>query len=111
MDDSAEKRHTKTHSPVAEVAVTFLRALFSESDIILVRPIETWTEEGRKRSRVDYQNTCHLNRAGLSSAFPRLLKLAEKNFLNLFFGVCPRYGDKGRFDLAWQIRTVASSLG
>ena len=26
--------------------------------------------------------------------------------LNLFFGVCPRLGGKGRFDLAWQIRTV-----
>jgi hypothetical protein len=25
---------------------------------------------------------------------------------NLFFGVCPRVGDRGRFDLAWQIRTV-----
>jgi hypothetical protein len=24
----------------------------------------------------------------------------------LFFGVCPRAGGKGRFDLAWQIRTV-----
>jgi putative DNA primase/helicase len=24
----------------------------------------------------------------------------------LFFGVCPRFGNKGRFDLAWQIRTL-----
>jgi len=34
------------------------------------------------------------------------LKLPEQAFFNLFFGVRPRLGADGRFDLAWQIRTV-----
>ncbi|QDU44598.1 hypothetical protein Mal52_30830 [Symmachiella dynata] len=96
------------HGPAVEVGVTFLQTLFSESDTILFRPIETWVDSGRKRSRVDYHNTRY------RKAEPELLRLnllyllrraAESN-LNLFFGVCPRLGDDGRFDLAWQIRTV-----
>jgi hypothetical protein len=32
--------------------------------------------------------------------------MAEQEKANLFFGVCPRYGGKRLFDMAWQIRTV-----
>jgi hypothetical protein len=94
--------------PAVEVGVTFLRALFDESDTILFRPIESWIEEGRKRSRVDYRNTCYRRASTsiLQLCVAQLLKLAETEPVNLFFGVCPRLGDKGRFDLAWQIRTV-----
>lgn len=89
-------------------ATAFLTALFDQRDLVLFRPIETWTEAGRKRSRVDYRNTEY------RAAMPDLLrltmlqqlKLAEEQRLNLFFGVCPRLGNKGRFDLAWQIHTV-----
>ncbi|MCI0333568.1 MAG: RepB family DNA primase [Planctomycetes bacterium] len=42
----------------------------------------------------------------LHEVLSHLLKLSAEQRLNLFFGVCPRAGTKGRFDLAWQIRTV-----
>ncbi|MGE0769301.1 MAG: hypothetical protein AB7L90_22895 [Hyphomicrobiaceae bacterium] len=91
-----------------KIATEFLGALFVESDTILFRPIETWVEGGKKRSRVDYRNTCY--RKAVPACFQTTLLLlhrrADLERLNLFFGVCPRAGDKGRFDLAWQIRTV-----
>ncbi|MFH1919165.1 MAG: hypothetical protein ABIP48_04650, partial [Planctomycetota bacterium] len=110
MDDMSQPREQelKLDDPAVETGTTFLRALFAESDTILFRPIETWVEAGRKRSRVDYRHTCY------RTAFPEalrvimalLLKLAAAERVNLFFGVCPRLGRDGRFDLAWQIRTV-----
>jgi hypothetical protein len=91
-----------------ETATQFLRALFDEQDLILFRPIETWTEEGRKRSRGDYRHTYY--RKGVPALLQvtvlQLLKRAIEERVNLFFGVCPRAGQKGRFDLAWQVRTV-----
>lgn len=93
-------------------AEMLLRALFDPDDIILFRPIESWTD-GRKRSRVDFKNTRY-NKAlpdRFRTTLLMLLRLAEKTHVNLFFGVCPRFGkecDVGRFDLAWQIRTVRS---
>lgn len=91
-----------------ETAATFLSALFDESDTVLFRPIETWTGAGRKHSRVDYNNTSYrvAKPQWLEATVRRLLRLAAQERLNLFFGVCPRFGPKGRFDLAWQIRTV-----
>lgn len=91
-----------------EAAVQLLTGLFDPSDLVLFRPIETWTEGGRKRSRVDYRQTYY------RKAVPALVKVtaqllidaAAEGHLNLFFGVCPRVGPKGRFDLAWQIRIV-----
>ena len=38
-----------------EQAVQFLQAIFAPGDQILFRPIETWTESGRKKSKVDYE--------------------------------------------------------
>ena len=75
---------------------------------MLFRPIETWTEAGKKHSRVNFRNTCYrLAHPGcLNASLPNFLKLAAGQRLNLFFGVCPRLGPKGRFDLAWQIRKV-----
>jgi hypothetical protein len=99
---------TDDSTTAIRVATTFLTALFDQRELVLFRPIETWTESGRKRSQVDYRNT--LYRAAtqplLQLTMLRQLKLAEEKRLNLFFGVCPRLGNKGRFDLAWQIRTV-----
>lgn len=94
--------------PAIEAGAAFLATLFDESDSILFRPIETWVEAGKKRSRVDYRNTCYRNAvpALLKVTLLQLLRIADKERLNLFFGVCPRSGNKGRFDLAWQIRTV-----
>ena len=91
-----------------EPAVLLLAALFDERDLVLFRPIETWTETGRKRSRVDYRNVCYRSAkpAALQHAVERLIHTSTSERTNLFFGVCPRAGDKGRFDLAWQIRLV-----
>jgi hypothetical protein len=110
MDGASQGEEPKPDPPdsAVETAAAFLSALFAESDTILFRPIETWIEAGKKRSRVDYRNTCY------RKAVPNLLKLvvlqllcvADQGRLNIFFGVCPRAGNKGRFDLAWQIRTV-----
>lgn len=106
MDGASEPREQS--DPAVDTGVAFLRALFAETDTILFRPIETWTEAGKKRSRVDYRNT-HYRKAApvlLLLTLQRLLELSTKVPLNIFFGVCPRVGKKGRFDLAWQIRTI-----
>jgi putative DNA primase/helicase len=91
-----------------ETAAAFLTALFAESDTVLFRPIETWNEGGKKRSRADYRNTCYHKAVPnvLKVTVRQLLRIAGQERLNIFFGVCPRAGQKGRFDLAWQIRTV-----
>jgi hypothetical protein len=82
--------------------------LYDPSDLILFRPVETWNESGRKRSRVDYRNVCYrpAKAVTLEQTLDRLVKSSESERTNLFFGVCPRVGNKGRFDLAWQIRVI-----
>jgi hypothetical protein len=110
MDDHSNPNEPRAgvSDPAVEVGVKFLQTLFAESDIVLFRPIETWVESGRKRSRVDQRNT-HYHRARpatLPGIVTSLLRLGEQTPVNIFFGVCPRYGDKGQFDLSWQIRTV-----
>ena len=91
-------------------AITLLTTLFDPSDLVLFRPVETWTENGRKRSRVDFGNVCYrpAKLTNLEQTLTRLQVASETERTNLFFGVCPRIGDKGRFDLAWQIRIVRS---
>ncbi len=90
-----------------DVAQQLVSALFDQHDLILFRPIETWIEAGKKKSRVDYRKTCYLTASPLIKVpLLPLLEVAAKERLNVFFGVCPRHGSKGRFDLAWQIRTV-----
>ncbi len=89
-------------------AITLLTTLFEPSDLILFRPVEAWTEAGRKRSRVDFSNVCYrpAKATTLEQTLTRLETSSESERTNLFFGVCPRVGNKGRFDLAWQIRVV-----
>jgi len=91
-----------------ETAIEFLTALLDEQDLVLFRPIESWTEFGRKQSRVDHKNTFYRRATPslLGHTIEHLLAASADNHTNLFFGVCPRLGPKGRFDLAWQIRTV-----
>lgn len=94
--------------PRIETGTRFLQAIFSETDTILFRPIETWTEDDKKCSQVLHKHT--LYRAAhsllLRLALQRLHELSAAKNANIFFGVCPRIGSKGRFDLAWQIRKV-----
>ncbi len=92
-----------------EVGVKFLTTLFAESDTIIFRPIETWSDADKKtQTRVDHKNRCYRKAVpgALVDVLNWLHRLSEKERLNLFFGVCPRIDDDGRFDLAWQIRTV-----
>ena len=109
MNDTEPESETTTRDPPAiDAGAAFLEALFDPSDTILFRPIETWVEDGRKRSRVDYKRTCYRQAipALLKVTLLQLLRLSAEERFNLFFGVCPRFGKKGRFDLAWQIRIV-----
>ena len=114
MDDATLEASARPDELIVgiEPAVRFLSTLFVGSDTILFRPIETWDEGGKKHSRVDYQHTYYRNATAalLQITVLQLLKLAARERLNLFFGVCPRLGSKGRFDLSWQIRTVRVSL-
>jgi len=80
--------------------------LFEPTDVVLFRPIESWTENGKKRSRTIYDWSRHHTVAAINELFLRSLgRMAQREKANLFFGVCPRAGRDG-FDLAWQIRTV-----
>jgi len=107
-EDQAPSPEPGKANPAIETGLAFLRVLFDEADTVLFRPIETWIEGDRKRSRVDYRRTVHRRAVELllHVTLDQLLKSSEKENTNLFFGVCPRFGGDGRFDLAWQIRTV-----
>lgn len=102
-------------------AVQFLSSLFLPGDTILIRPIETWTdkESGDRKSRVDREGVKYIlngtrDNSGVWHAEPQILQIQVDRILerhkqqktNLFFGVCPRIGGNGRYDQAWQIRTV-----
>ena len=102
-----------------EQAALFLQCLFQPGDHFLLRPIESWIENQKKKSWTDYKHTEHRlvggkDQAGnwhpvpgrLVMAVRQQMKWAETTRANVFFGVCPRYGTEGRYDLAWQIRTV-----
>jgi P4 family phage/plasmid primase-like protien len=94
--------------------VQFFGALFDRLDVIGIRPIESWSEGGRKRSRVFYRQIKYGRVRYFTSdaAYWRwLLAWAEREKANLYFTICPRVGpshtrDSKRFDLAWQIRVV-----
>lgn len=84
----------------------FLLALFDPADTILFRPIETWTEAGKKRSQVTYKQVKYqlAHPTLLLTTTGQLIEASAEAKTNIFFGVCPRLGDKGQYDLAWQIR-------
>jgi hypothetical protein len=86
----------------------FLLALFEPRDAVRFRPIETWTENGQKKSRVDYRReTCvTANPAIFHMTMRQQLERSASEHTNIFFGVCPRFGKQGDYDLAWQIRQV-----
>lgn len=90
------------------IAKQFLEVIFEPKDWVLYRPIETWIENGLKKSRVDFKNTRHRSATpdSIEHTIPYMLRLSAGTLVNVFFGVCPRFADGKRFDLAWQIRTV-----
>lgn len=90
----------------------FFSALFGQCgprDYLLIRPIETWTEGGRKKSAVDHKGVQYSLLGNIEMLGNVLRRHAERGATirtNIFFGVCPRFGAAGKFDLAWQIRVV-----
>jgi P4 family phage/plasmid primase-like protien len=110
-DDKPQTPISNPDGPTALPPETaqFLGALFDPKDLVLVRFIETWTEGGKKRSRTVYRATRYWQAGWLLKAtchWPFILQTAAAQQANVFFGVCPRLGDGGRFDLAWQVRTA-----
>ncbi|MGD0653130.1 MAG: phage/plasmid primase, P4 family [Thermoguttaceae bacterium] len=114
----ARKDSNGTASSVSDT-VEFFQSLFSPGDMILFRPIETWTEANHKKSKVDYKGIQYTlvglkDQNGqwqsfpqkLASAINRQIKCAEQTHANIFFGACPRFGTGGQYDQAWQIRVV-----
>ena len=86
----------------------FLGALFAPDDVVLIRPVEVWEEDGKKRNEVKHKQIKYFTAKRLASDAPTwkaILQKAEKQKANLFFGVCPRFGRK-EYDRAFQIRIV-----
>ena len=54
-----------------------LQLLFAPSDTILIRPIETWTEGDKKRSRVDHKGVRYHRTATLVTCFDKILTRSE----------------------------------
>lgn len=113
---------TPDHEKQISDGVRFLQSLFVPSDHICFRPVETWNDGGKKKSRVDYGGVRYgrggavddsgqwrwISSSGPVSLESRLAEInarAERERTNLFFGVCPRFGAK-QYDLAFQIRIV-----
>lgn len=103
---------------VSEQAAQFLKALFAPDDLILFRPIETWTDgNGKRCSQVVFRHVSH-RRLGLKKGSSEWTFVPAKKLIdelncvgaahkaNIFFGVAPRYKGDSKYDEAWQIRTV-----
>ena len=90
--------------PAARISKCALRRVGYDSCIARSR---RWVEGGRNAA-ASIQDTFY--RKAVPALVPghvlQLHQVASRNGDNLFFGVCPRFGGNGRFDLAWQIRTV-----
>lgn len=90
-----------------EQLIRFLDALFQPGDTIAIKPIETWTEDGAKKTRTDYQGFTYLVGGSFSAdRVDQIIARSHQQQTNLFFGVCPRFGAGQRFERAFQIRTV-----
>jgi len=119
-DTQADKE--AEHEQQTADGVRFLQTLFEPEDLVCFRPIESWTENGKKLPRVDWKGIRY-DRGGLvdgagkwvwappscSVSFEMRLAIikarSEQERTNVFFGVCPRYASQ-RYDLAWQIRVI-----
>jgi putative DNA primase/helicase len=102
------KANGKAKAPAVPAdLVRFVDVLFKARDCVLIRPIETYIEDGKKKSQVIYDQILYLEPKDLTfpSTWERMLRVSQEHKANLFFGVCPRFKG-GKFDLAWQIRTV-----
>ena len=72
-----------------------------------LRPIETWTENGRKHSTVIYsQIASKAVDDWLHGALAPKIDEISAQRANAFIGVCPRQAGHGTFEFAWQIAIV-----
>ena len=80
------------HSEAVRGLRHFLFALFAESDIVEIRPIEVWRSAttGTRCSRVIDHERRWLTRDGIITAFNELESLNLKQRANIFMGVNPR---------------------
>ena len=86
---------------------TYLSTLFDPADYVTFRPIETWTEGNKKKSRVLYKKVLSIPaNAAIGGMFARQATEIAGEHANPFVGVCPRQSGAGTFELAWQIQTV-----
>jgi len=101
-------------------AVEFLGTIFAPGDYIAFRPVEVWREGDKQRARVDFEAATyallghkngdgdgwHFSTTGVATTIRRQLARAAAEHTNIFYGVAPRFGARGRFDLAWQVRRL-----
>lgn len=97
---------TNGHTTNGMTPIDFLNALFTVDDYVVLRPIEVYIDGGKKVSKVDYKGIEYGRNGTLEKCLARQTCRSEETLANVFFGACPRSGGDGRFDLAWQIRTV-----
>lgn len=86
---------------------TYLSTIFDPTDMVTFRPIETWTEGDKKKSRVLYKQILTIPQSEWLDGLmvERVNELAPEH-ANAFVGVCPRQAGNGTFELAWQIPKV-----
>ena len=85
----------------------YLKALYKPDDPVTLRPIETWTENNRKQSRVLYnQIVTDEVKNWLQGELAHKIEEISAQHANAFIGVCPRQSGEGSFELAWQIPIV-----
>ena len=69
----------------------FIGAMFEPSDFVELRPIETWEDDGKKRSRLLFRDRAWIRASALPDHFDRLNGLnVGRERGNIFFGVAPR---------------------
>jgi hypothetical protein len=89
--------------------VRFVNALFEPDDLIVVRPVESWVQDGKKKSRVVGDKVLYVTAKDFAAFAPSARKwldeVGETERANIYFGVCPRHGEDA-YNLASQIRTV-----
>ena len=117
-----------TTKPDPSQAVQFLKVLFRPDDLIVLKPIESWVDPttGTAESRVIWSaieyiwlgvsvpnaidprqsKWVYLPDEEIKRQLQPLFHVAASERANIYFGVCPRFGRGGKYELAWQTRRV-----
>ncbi len=97
-------------APLPEDVARFFGTIFAPDDWVLIRPIESFTKDGKKYSLVCHDDVRHTRASDLlkspSRAWAAMSSVAITKRANIFFGVCPRFMGTSSFDRAFQIRVV-----